>query len=80
MYYKVRTVVRVLFWGSVTAGFTLSLLWLADRNELPECPIVLNRDFTYETKAEFDPSTCWAGDHVEILDDFRWGWKTDIRG
>jgi hypothetical protein len=79
MYYQVRTVVRTIFWGSVAGVATLSLVWIADRDQLPECPILLNRDFTYETQAPFDPATCWAGDHVEILDSLRWGWKTDPR-
>ena len=74
IYYKIRTVVRCAFWGSVGAGAILTASWISQIGDKPECPITLNSDFTYTTLEAFDPATCWAGDHVELLDKYRWGW------
>jgi len=74
IYYKIRTVVRVGFWGSVAVGVTSFASWFAQLDDKPECPITLNSDFTYDTHSEFDPTKCSAGHNVTLIDDHHWGW------
>ena len=75
IYYKIRTVVRFAFWGSVGAGLTACASWFAQLDDKPACPITLNSDFTYESHGSFDRSSCDAGRNVVLVDSTRWEWE-----
>lgn len=74
IYYKIRTFVRVAFWSSVVIGLTTFASWFSQLGDKPECPVILNSDFTYQKLADFDPTECTAGYNVTLLEDFRWIW------
>ncbi|NBS70236.1 hypothetical protein EBT31_15195 [bacterium] len=92
VYYFTRSIVRFIFWGSLSVGlaFLISLAvgnspLFAD-NDKPECNLVIERDFTWDVNAfrwahgEIDPNNCRNLDPIMRLEmDGTWDWRnTDI--
>lgn len=75
IYYKIRTVVRCVFWGSVGAGLMAFASWFSQLDDKPACPITLNSDFTYEASQSFEVASCDPGRNVVLVDNTRWEWE-----
>lgn len=74
LYYKVRTLVRAVFWTLVVYGVMLSVAWFSQLGQRPECPVVLNEDFTYTPTGTFVLGECSGGPNVTLYGNNTWGW------
>jgi hypothetical protein len=77
-YYRIRTLVRVIFWGTVAAGIGIGLGELADAvdttNDNP-CDVSIHRDFTWTASAPVDLTACDHPVGIDLLQDGRWEWE-----
>jgi hypothetical protein len=77
MYYKVRSVVRWVFWTSVAflaiTGFGKVVKAL--ENEPSKCAVALNRDFTWEATGSVDLAECRHPNNVVLLPGGTWVWE-----
>lgn len=74
IYYSVRTVVRWVFWSLAMWGLLLTLSWVSNLGDKPECPITLNDDFTYTANKTFVLGECYAGHNITLNGNNTWEW------
>jgi hypothetical protein len=80
-YYKIRSVVRVVFWSAVVFFVTYGTLVLGDviadlyRGD-EACEVTLHRDFSWDstTGEPIDIDSCEAPTNVILLEEGRWEW------
>lgn len=72
IYYKVRTVVRVAFWGSIAFAAFAGLMELTD-DDRPPCVADVHIDFTWDGPAQ-DLSLCRHPDGMVLEFDRTWRW------
>ena len=77
-YYRIRTLVRIAFWGLVVALAGAGCGALADavapKNDNP-CQVNVNRDFTWTTNAPINIDLCDHPVGIDLFDDGHWEWE-----
>lgn len=78
IYYKVRSVVRFVFWFAVAVAFVFGFGALVNRNDddARNCPVELWRDFTWTSinNQTFDLDACEHPTGIVLLPDGTWWW------
>ena len=67
-YYKVRSVVRFVFWTGVYIGRVVD-------TAPPKCDIQVNRNFTWDNPRAVDVSKCQQPNNVILKGDGTWAWE-----
>lgn len=81
-YYRVRAIVRFIFWSAALVLGTLGVVALQDlvaalENNPADCDIVLNRDFTWDSAVPgevVNVHSCSAPTNVTLLENGTWEW------
>ena len=83
LYYKIRTVVRTVFWTAVALGAFVALNaflnGVQDKNSKPVCDVTLERDFTWSWNGTaIHLTTCDSPEDVVLNVDGTWRWFDPI--
>jgi len=75
IYYKVRTIVRCAFWGSVATAALIGAIELTD-DDRPSCVADVHFDFSWSGPTQ-DLSLCRHPDGIVLEEGGTWRWWDD---
>ena len=77
-YYRIRTLVRIIFWGGLAVGASIGLGELSaalDTTYDNPCDVSVHRDFTWTSVSSVDLTACDHPVGIDLLPDGRWEWE-----
>ena len=77
IYYKVRSVVRFVFWFGLALSFILAFGRIVNDDEKDRCPVDLWQNFTWSSvdNKTFNLDTCQHPTGIVLLPDGTWWWS-----